>query len=309
MKNGLKMDALNNNKKVANSNDLVFIPETNWPILPPNWKLGPVPGVAINSKDQYFIFHRGHDAPPVICFNRKGEVIQSWGEGMFVRPHMIRCDEYDNVWVIDDGAHVIYEYSPEGELLKTIGEKGVPGKDKLHFYRPTDIAFGKNHEYYISDGYGNKRVVRFDKDFNYLGEWGSKGTGEGQFDLPHAVAIDDEGKVYVSDQTNWRIQIFSEDGSYLNSWNNVGKPADIRYASDGFFYLCDGVPNATILKMNKDGKILGKYCSPGVGPGELGRAHGIAITKHGDALIGHMELHLDMTKVETNGRTQLLLRK
>jgi len=132
----------------------------DWPKLPSRWALGQVAGVATDSKGRYYVFHRGDGAPSLICFDRKGEVLRSWGEGVFTRPHMVKCDGDDNIWAIDDNGHVLYLYSPEGEVLRTLGTKGVSGEDGSHFNKPTDIAYGREGGFYVSDGYGNKRVAR-----------------------------------------------------------------------------------------------------------------------------------------------------
>ncbi len=179
-----------------------------WPKLPEGWVLGQVAGVAADSRGRYYVFHRGDGAPPLICFGRDGEVIRSWGEGVFVRPHMVKCDENDNIWAIDDLGHALYLYSPEGEVLRSLGTKGVPGMDGSHFDKPTDVAFGLDGGFYVSDGYGNKRVARFDEGLSFLGQWGSEGVERGQFVLPHAITIDGEGLIYVADRNRWRVQIY-----------------------------------------------------------------------------------------------------
>nr|MBC8223616.1 hypothetical protein [Candidatus Bathyarchaeota archaeon] len=211
-----------------------------WPRLPDGWVLGQVAGVATDGEGRYYVFHRGEGAPPLICFDREGEVIRSWGEGAFVRPHMVKCDGDDNVWAIDDNGHVLYLYSPEGEVLRKLGTKGVSGEDGSHFDKPTDIAYGLDGCFYVSDGYGNKRVARFDEGLNFQGQWGSEGVEPGQFVLPHAVTTDEEGLVYVADRNRWRVQVFNPEGKLLEMWTHIGKPFGIVYADDGFLYVCDG---------------------------------------------------------------------
>ena len=227
--------------------DLGYRVVADWPKLPQGWRLGQVAGVAADRRGRYYLYHRGDEAPPLICFDREGEYLHSWGEGEYVRPHMVKCDGEDNVWLIDDNGHVLHLYTPEGELLKSLGTKGVPGEDGSHFDKPTDIAFGSDGGFYVSDGYGNKRVSRFDGDLGFLGQWGSEGVGEGQFVLPHAVTTDNEGLVYVADRNRWRVQIFSPEGDFLRQWTHVGKPFGITYASDGHLYICDG----TIARVTK----------------------------------------------------------
>jgi len=275
--------------EVENSpTDLGYEVAEDWPKLPPDWSLGQVAGVAVDSLGRYYVYHRGDGAPPLICFDRSGVHLRSWGEGAFVRPHMVKCDEEDNVWLIDDGGHVLYLYSPDGKVLRTLGTRGVPGEDGTHFNRPTDIAFGPGDGFYVSDGYGNRRVARFDGDLAFLGQWGSEGEGEGQFVLPHAVTTDPDGLVYVADRTKWRVEIFSPEGRFLRQWTHIGKPFGIVYASDGYFYTCDG-DNARVTKVDRSGNVIGFFGSKGSGSGQLSTAHDIAVAENGDILVAHLD--------------------
>jgi DNA-binding beta-propeller fold protein YncE len=259
-----------------------------WPRLPDGWELGQVAGVAADSEGRYYAFHRGDGAPPLICFDRAGEVIHSWGKGVFVRPHMVKCDEDDNIWAIDDNGHVLYLYSPEGEVLRTLGSKGVPGEDGSHFRDPTDIAFGRDGGFYVSDGYGNKRVARFDEGLKFRGQWGSEGVEPGQFVLPHAITTDEEGRVYVADRNRWRVHIFSPEGKLLNIWTHIGKPFGIVYADDGYIYVCDGT-NARVTKVETSGRIVGFFGSPGSDEGQITTAHDISVAPNGDIVLGHLD--------------------
>jgi len=273
---------------VESPSDLGYRPVEGWPRLSAGWRLGQVVGVATNSRGRYYVYHRGDRAPPIICFDREGELITSWGEGSFGRPHMIKCDRDGNLWAVDDGSHVLYLYSPRGEVLRTLGAKGAPGEDGGHFNRPTDIAFGQDGGFYVSDGYGNRRVARFDGDLRFLGQWGSEGEGEGQFVLPHAVTTDPEGLVYVADRTKWRVEVFTPEGGFLGQWTHVGKPFGIVYAGDGCFYVCDG-DNARVTKLDGSGRILGFFGEKGSGPGRLSTAHDIAVAENGDILTAHLD--------------------
>jgi sugar lactone lactonase YvrE len=277
--------------------DLDYGVMIDWPKLPRNWRLGQVAGVAVDQRERYYLYHRGNEAPPLICFDREGEYLHSWGEGAYVRPHMVKCDGEDNIWLIDDNGHVLYLCSPEGELLRTLGTKGEPGEDGIHFDKPTDIAFGSGGGFYVSDGYGNKRVARFDEDLGFLGQWGSEGVGEGQFVLPHAVTTDDEGLVYVADRNRWRVQIFSPGGGFLRQWTHIGKPYGIVYASDGCLYVCDGT-KARVTKVERSGRVVGYFGAPGGGAGQVSTAHDIAVAPNGDILLAHLD-----------GRAQLFSRE
>jgi hypothetical protein len=257
-----------------------------WPKLPDGWELGQVAGVAADSQGSYYLFHRGDKAPPLISFNRCGEVQKYWRK-KYGRPHMAKCDEEDNLWLIDDGGHALYLYTTEGELLKTMGTPGVPGEGGNHFNAPTDIAFGVNGDYFITDGYGNRRVAHFDQDFNFIGQWGSEGLEEGKFVLPHAVTTDDKGLVYVADRNRWRVQIFGTDGDFIEQWTHIGKPFGIVYY-EGFLWICDGT-NARVTKVDKSGKVLGFFGAIGDDLGQLSTAHDISLAPNGDVLIGHLD--------------------
>lgn len=269
-------------------NDLGYKVVKGWPRLPPGWRLGQVVGVTVDSEGRYYIYHRGKESPPLICFDRSGRYLYSWGVDVYVRPHMAKCDEKSNVWLIDDGGHVLYLYSPEGEIIKTLGVKGVPGEDGTHFNRPTDIAFGSGGDFYVSDGYGNRRVARFDRDLKFLGQWGSEGEGRGQFVLPHAITTDPDGLVYVADRTKWRVEVFRPEGRFLWQWTHIGKPYGIVCAQDGFLYVCDG-DNAHVTKFDRSGRIVGFFGTTGSGLGQLSTAHDIAVASNGDILTAHLD--------------------
>ena len=268
--------------------DLGYHVVEKWPRLPSDWRLGQVAGVAVDNEGRYYLYHRGIDAPPLICFNRDGDYLRSWGENVYVRPHMIKCDEEDNIWLIDDNGHILYLYSPEGDLLRTLGTKGRPGEDGNHFDKPTDVAFGLKGEFYVSDGYGNKRVAKFDKNLSFIGQWGSEGVEVGQFVLPHAITTDSEGLVYVADRNRWRVQIFNAEGEFLRQWTHIGKPFGIVSTSDGYLYICDGT-NARVTKVEKSGRIVGFFGSPGSDVGQISTAHDIAVAPNGDILLAHLD--------------------
>ena len=169
--------------------DLGYKVVPGWGQLPDGWVWGQVAGVGADSQNRVYVFHRGDEAPPLICFDSDGKMLFSWDHISFGRPHMVMCDADDNVWLSDDGAHIIYKLSPEGEVLFTLGTKDVPGEDGTHFNQPTDIAFNTQREMYVSDGYGNKRIAKFDPEGNFILQWGSEGEEPEQFALPHAIPI------------------------------------------------------------------------------------------------------------------------
>jgi DNA-binding beta-propeller fold protein YncE len=260
--------------------DLGYRPVPDWPQIPEGWVLGQVAGVEADSQNRVYVFHRGDEAPPLLCFDSDGRFLFSWDHISFGRPHMVLTDGEDNVWPIDDGSHVIYKLSPEGEILFTLSTPGVPGEDGTHFNRCTDLCFGPQGEMYVSDGYGNRRIAKFDARGNFLLQWGSQGTEPGQFGLPHAINSDREGRVYVSDRKNWRVQIFSPEGVFLRQWTHIGRPSDMTYdPAEDCFYVCDA-PNHRITKVDVSGEVLGFFGEPGAS------IHDISSSPNGDIIAG-----------------------
>ena len=268
-------------------NDLRYKVVSGWGEIPEDWMLGQVAGVSADSENRVYLFHRGHDAPPLICFGADGKLLFSWDHISFGRPHMVTVDVDDNVWLTDDGSHIIYKLSPQGEVLFTLGTKDVSGEDGTHFNQPTDIAFNVQHEMYVSDGYGNKRIAKFDAEGNFLFQWGSGGEGPSEFALPHAINVDDEGRVYVADRENWRIQVFAPDGTFVTQWQHIGRPSDLVY-TDGFFFICDH-PNGRVTKVDVSGKVIGFFGEPGKGIGQLSSSHDIAYCPNGDIIVGQLD--------------------
>ncbi len=205
----------------------------NWPQLPAGFVLGNPTGMGVDSSQNIFVFHRADRAWPlsnimpgdfissktILQLDREtGRIINSWGENLFIMPHGLRVDKQNNVWVTDVGLHQVFKFTHEGQLLLKIGEAKVHGNDKIHFNMPTDIAIANDGSFYISDGYGNSRVVKFSATGQYLFEWGTKGDKEGQFDIPHGITLDKNGNVYVADRENSRIQVFDPSGKFLKQY-------------------------------------------------------------------------------------------
>ncbi len=264
-----------------------------WPQLPEGFALGEVSGVSVDSHNHVFVFHRGDR--PILCFDGdSGEIVMSWGDGLFESAHGLDVDDQYNVWVTDVQRHQVFKFSHEGKLLMTLGEKGVPAWDETHFNQPTDVAVASSGYVYVSDGYGNHRIVKFSGDGKFLLEWGKEGDQPGEFGLPHGITVDTKGRVYVADRSNARIQVFDSDGSFLHQWKSteLGRPWGLEAGSDDYLYVADGGdPSPKLhdrdrgLKLDFRGNILAKWGSFGSYDGQFYWAHDIAVAENGDVYV------------------------
>src|SRR4029079_829114 len=223
------------------------------------------------------VFHRGE--PPILILDAQGKLLRSFGDGLFTSAHGLRIDEADNIWVTDNANHTVIKFSHDGSILMKLGEKDVPGEDATHFNKPADIAFAGNGDFYIADGYGNSRVVKFNKAGQFLKTWGKKGTEPGEFNLPHAVRVDAKGEVYVADRENNRIQVFDADGKFRRQLTGFA-PFGMFITPNQQLFVADGRANK-VLKMTLDGKILGTWGMTGSEPGNFQLPHGITVASDG----------------------------
>ena len=227
-----------------------FLADDGWARVPFGWTWTEVTAVAVDSQNRVFVFNRGDH--PVMVFSPEGLFLTSWGEGVFARPHGITIGPDDCVYCTDDLDHTIRKFTPDGRLLMTLGTSGRPadtGATSIDFrtirhagppfYFPTNAAIGVNGEIFVSDGYGNARVHKFAADGKLLLSWGEPGVSPGQFRVPHGIAIDRQGIVYVADRENSRIQLFSPDGEFLEEWSNLARPCQIDFDRDGNVYVAE----------------------------------------------------------------------
>ena len=257
-----------------------------WPVLPPGWNFGEVAGVAADRRGHVFVFHRGEH--PIMEFSPDGRLVRSWGEGLFIRPHAIRVDPEGNIWTVDNDTHQVLKMDSSGRVRMVLGRRGQSGESDELFNRPTDVAFAPNGDFFITDGYGNSRVVRFSKQGRYITAWGKKGDGVGEFNLPHTVAVDRDSRVYVGDRENYRVQVFDVDGNFLTKWDHVGSPWGLDIAPDGTLWIADG-HNDRILKVTLDGTVHGSFGGNGRMPGELNFVHHLAIDPAGNVFASEIK--------------------
>src|SRR5262245_54503376 len=218
--------------------DFGYTADDHWAKLPHDWSWTEVADVATDSRDRVFVFSRGEH--PLMVFDRDGRFLTSWGEGLFARPHGITIGPDDAVYCTDDTDHTVRKFTPEGKLLLTLGTSGRPSDTGATsndyrtirragppFHYPTNLALSPDGEMYVTDGYGNARVHKFTPDGRLLFSWGEPGDGPGQFNLPHGIAVDRQGTVYVADRENSRVQLFSPGGEYLSEWKDVARPCQV----------------------------------------------------------------------------------
>src|SRR5579859_7502526 len=211
----------------------VYDLDSDWPRLPNGWVLEDVGGVAVDEADKVYVFHRGDH--PMIVFDREGQVLDSWGDGVFNRPHGVDVGPDGSVYCTDDGDHTVRKCAPDGTVLMTIGIPGAPAPamSGAPFNRCTHTALSPDGEIYVSDGYANARVHKFTAQGELMFRWGSPGSGPSQFDLPHNICTDDQGRVIVADRENDRIQVFDASGVLLDTWIGLRRPCALCRAQKG----------------------------------------------------------------------------
>jgi streptogramin lyase len=288
-----------------------------WEQLPAGYAHRDVAGVAVDGEDRAFLICRGDH--PVIVYDSRGSFVRSWGEGDFTyRTHGITIGPDQNVWCTDDGNHTVRQFTPAGKLLLTLGtlntpsDTGYDGKNTLSikrpagpFNRPTNLAVGPKGDLYVSDGYGNCRVHHFSPSGVLTRSWGVPGTGPGEFHLPHGIAVDAEGRVFVCDRENDRIQIFSPDGEYLTEWTDTQRPTHIVFDREGRAYVSElwwhtgqtsqrhgpitEARHGRVTVYDRDGGVLTRWGSADAcAPGSFAAPHGIAVDSRGDVYVSEV---------------------
>ncbi len=254
-----------------------------WDKLPEGWVYTQVAGVSVDTRDRVYVLNRGEH--PIIVYEKDGTFVGSWGEGMFKNAHGAYIDEKDHIYCVERDRHVLWKFTTEGELLMTIGNVDVP-TDGEPFNLPTDVALAPNGDIYVSDGYGNNLVHKYSSDGELLLSWGEPGEGPGQFNLPHGIWVRD-GKVYVADRQNHRIQIFTLDGEYITEWGGFKQPCDLSIDEAGIVYVPELQGRVSIL--NLDGEVLARIGGErGHGPGEFYAPHCTWTDSEGSLYVGEV---------------------
>ncbi|MDB5337356.1 MAG: hypothetical protein JWN70_2975, partial [Planctomycetaceae bacterium] len=235
------------------------------------YPLGRCSAVATNSKDEIYLFHRGKQ--PIICVTAEGKFLRSWGDDLITMPHGLRVDRHQNIWVTDIGRHRVLKFDPTGKLLLALGT-GQRGAGADQFDQPTDVAFGPDESVYVSDGYGNSRVIQFTAAGRYLKSWGTPGKKPGEFHLPHSILVDSQQRLLVGDRENNRIQIFDFEGKLLDHWDGFA-PYGLAMNKAGQIFVADARANQ-ILRLDSTGKVVQRWGQKGTAPGEFDLPHMLA---------------------------------
>jgi DNA-binding beta-propeller fold protein YncE len=258
---------------------------------------GAVSAVSVGPDGSVFVLHRGKQ--PILHFDAAGTLIGSWGDDFIKEGHGLRVDARGNVWVTDLGHHMVYQLTAGGQVKMQLGRKDQPGDRLDQFNQPTDVAVLPSGEFFVSDGYGNNRVLKFDAEGKVIRAWGQKGREPGEFDTPHALCLDPGGKLYVSDRGNSRIQIFDGEGKFLDQWVGEFPAADGLYcAADGTILIATGRGN-DIVRIEPHGTVVDSYGGPRSTQAEvdgnvaapLGRfnvAHGVSLDREGNLYVAEV---------------------
>jgi sugar lactone lactonase YvrE len=308
--------------------EIPFQSVPDYPKLPEGMNFGEVPGVAVNSRGHVFVFTRSNSAngpayaptaAQLLEFDQNGNYVREIGKGLYAWSfaHSVRIDKDDNIWAIDKGSDMIVKFNPAGRVQWVFGRRKesaeeetgpwehvnppLPAEDGL-FRQPTDVAWDSQGNIYITDGYINSRVAKFDKNGDWVKSWGTKGTGPGQFNLPHSIAIDRNDNIYVGDRSNHRIQVFDTDGKFLRMFSidvppdpktrsvNGATPTGARLAQligapnslcitpgpNPVLFVGETTYPGRIFKVSLDGKVLGVIGKSGRNLGQFSGAHALA---------------------------------
>ena len=272
---------------------------------PAPWNFIQVSGIAVDSRGHILVLHRGAQA--LLDFESNGTLVKPWtsinfSEGKVAGiakadqvagkskysavygaagcdscgAHSVRMDPEHNIWVVDAPGQVIYKLDPAGKVLMQLGKKGVAGAGHDTFNLPTDVGFAPNGDFYVTDGYAGARVVKFTHDGKYILEFGSRGTGPGQFELPHNVVVDTQGKVYVTDRENRRIEVFDPNGKFLTQWPTVEGVSGLFMTKDQHIW-------AGGVLLDLQGQVVARL--PGA---NAAGGHGVAVSDSGDVYLAQL---------------------
>ena len=278
----------------------------NFLKLPDNIYMAEVVGVTADSKGRIVVVHRGKQ--PILEFNPDGTFARAIGEGLpFEGPHAVRFDPQDNLWYIDAGTNLVMKFDVQKRLQMVLGRRPEPWTWATHvieraipapafFYQPTDVTWGPEGSIYVADGYGNSRIVKFNKDGNLVKHWGERGTAPGEFNTPHSIVIDAASNLYVADRQNGRVQVFDTEGKFKQEWRLGGNPWSLCITGGPNQVLFVGSVGR-VLKVDLNGKVLGTLGKFGRVAGTMDWVHAVACPDE-HTLYAAQELSFRLDKIE-----------
>jgi DNA-binding beta-propeller fold protein YncE len=294
------------------SGDFAYCVEPNWQTMPPGYEWREVAAVTVDGNDNVYVFNRGEH--PMMVFDKDGNFVKSWGEGVFSRAHGVSLGPDDTLYCSDDGDHTVRQCTLDGEVLMTIGVPGEPAPlfSGDPFNRCTHTALDpKTGDIYVSDGYGNSRVHKYSPDGKLLFSWGAPGTDPGEFSIAHNIVTDADGYVYVADRENHRIQIFDANGKFEEQWPNVHRPCGLYISPEQHIYVGElgwgmgvqrNVPNIgpRVSVLDRRGNTLARLGNGyGTDVGQFISPHGIAVDSAKNIYVGEVS----HTNISNSGET------
>jgi len=282
--------------------------DPSWPKRSEELPWSDMPGVAIDKSGNIWCYTRTQ--PAVQVYSPDGDLVNHWETEQNSTAHQIKIDRTGHIWLADVGLHLVRKFTPEGKELMHIGTPGVPGEDETHLNKPTDMAIASNGDVFISDGYGNARIVHCDKNGKFIKSWGTLGNTDGRFSIPHAIAIDSKDNIYVADRNNVRIQVYDTNGKQTASWKNIIVPWGFHITAKDDIWVCGSSPmkwrfnpkyptsplgcppkDQVFMRFKSDGKLRQMWFIPKATdgkekPGELNWVHCLAVDKQGNIYTG-----------------------